>query len=83
MCAEGDRKVFAACALAEAACPTTGFADAATGAAAAGGPLAANRRVAAPGSVFAAGLNRKPEEPVATAGREAAVEIPKVAVPPG
>lgn len=80
----GNRKVFAANVLAEAAGPTAGFTDATTGVtAAAGGPLAANREAAPPGSVFAAGLNRKPVEPVATAGREVTPAVPKAAALPG
>lgn len=79
----GNRKVFAASVLAEAAGPTAGFTDATTAVAAAGGPLAANREVAPPGSVFAAGLNRKPVEPVAVTGREVTPAVPKVAALPG
>lgn len=69
--------------LAEAAGPTAGFTDAAIGAAAAGGPLAANRVAAPPGSVFAAGLNRKPVELVAAAGHEVTPAATKVAALPG
>lgn len=81
----GNRKVFAASVLAEADGPTAGFTDVTMGVAAAGGPLAANREVAPPGSVLAAGLNRKPVEVVAAAGREVTPAVPKkvVALPGG